>query len=135
MRYLASEKLEIIRTVEGSHLPVKQTLDMLGIPRTTFYRWYDLYVDGGYCGQRLQISGAGRRGPPYRRAPRLGPRPFTISDVNSFRGSFVWTASLITYQYQAKPCHCSCRVAPIIERIDLGYPANPTRVLICLTAP
>ena len=25
MRYLASEKLEIIRTVEGSHLPVKQT--------------------------------------------------------------------------------------------------------------
>lgn len=41
MRYPASEKLEIIRTVEGSHLPVKQTLDMLGIPRTTFYRWYD----------------------------------------------------------------------------------------------
>ena len=31
MRYPASEKLEIIRTVEGSHLPVKQTLDMLGI--------------------------------------------------------------------------------------------------------
>ena len=36
MRYPASKKLEIIRTVEGSHLPVKQTLDMLGIPRTTF---------------------------------------------------------------------------------------------------
>ena len=50
MRYPASEKLEIIRTVEGSHLPVKQTLDMLGIPRTTFYRWYDLYVDGGLGG-------------------------------------------------------------------------------------
>ena len=47
MRYPASEKLEIIRTVEGSHLPVKQTLDMLRIPRTTFYRWYDLYVNGG----------------------------------------------------------------------------------------
>ena len=28
MRYPASEKLQIIRTVEGSHLPVKQTLDM-----------------------------------------------------------------------------------------------------------
>ena len=40
MRYPATEKLEIIRTVEGSHLPTKQTLDMLGIPRTTFYRWY-----------------------------------------------------------------------------------------------
>jgi putative transposase len=29
-------------------LPVKQTLDMLSIPRSTFYRWYDLYVDGGF---------------------------------------------------------------------------------------
>ncbi len=48
MRYPASEKLEIIRTVEGSHLPTKLTRDMLGIPRTTFYRWYDLYVEGGY---------------------------------------------------------------------------------------
>ena len=48
MRYPASEKLEIIRTVEGSHLPAKQTLDMLGIPRTTFYRWYDRYVEGGF---------------------------------------------------------------------------------------
>ncbi len=47
MRYPAPEKLEIIRTGEGSHLPVKQTLDMLGIPRSTFYRLYDLYVDGG----------------------------------------------------------------------------------------
>ena len=47
MRYPATEKLEIIRTVEGSHLPTKMTLDMLGIPRTTFYRWYDRYVEGG----------------------------------------------------------------------------------------
>ena len=48
MRYPASEKLEIIHTVEGSHLPTKQTLDMLGIPRTTFYRWYDRYLEGGW---------------------------------------------------------------------------------------
>ena len=48
MRYSASEKMEIISTFEGSHLPVKQTLDMLGIPRTTFYRWYDRYVDVGF---------------------------------------------------------------------------------------
>jgi len=47
MRYPASEKLEIIRTVERSHLPAKRTLDMLCIPRTTFYRWYDRYLDGG----------------------------------------------------------------------------------------
>ena len=37
MRYPASEKLEIIRIVEQSPLPVKQTLDKLGIPRPTFY--------------------------------------------------------------------------------------------------
>ncbi len=48
MRYPASEKLEIIRTVEGSHLPTKMTLDTLGIPRTTFCRWYDRYIEGGF---------------------------------------------------------------------------------------
>ncbi len=47
MRYPASEKLEIIRLVEGSHLPIKRTLDKLGIPRTTFYRWYNKYLSGG----------------------------------------------------------------------------------------
>jgi len=47
MRYPASEKLEIIRLVEGSHLSTKRTLDNLGIPKTTFYRWYDRYLSGG----------------------------------------------------------------------------------------
>jgi transposase-like protein len=47
MRYPASEKLEIIRLVEQSPLPVRRTLDKLGIPRTTFYRWYDRYLLGG----------------------------------------------------------------------------------------
>ena len=36
MRYPASEKLEIIRLVEKSHLPVRRTLDKLGISSTTF---------------------------------------------------------------------------------------------------
>ena len=43
MRYPASEKLEIIRLVERSHLPVRRALDKLGIPATTFYSWYDRY--------------------------------------------------------------------------------------------
>lgn len=47
MRCPASEKLEIIRLVEQSHLPTRRTLDKLGIPRTTFYRWYDRYQTGG----------------------------------------------------------------------------------------
>jgi len=46
MRYPASEKLEIIRLVEQSHLPTKQTLDRLGIALRTFYRWYR-YLNGG----------------------------------------------------------------------------------------
>ena len=33
MRYPASEKLEIIRIVEQSHLPGSRTLEKLGIPR------------------------------------------------------------------------------------------------------
>ena len=43
MRYSASEKFEIIRLVEQSHLGVRPTLQMLGIPKTTFYSWYDRY--------------------------------------------------------------------------------------------
>ena len=37
MRYPASEKLEIIRMVEQSTLPVQLTLHQLGIPKSTFY--------------------------------------------------------------------------------------------------
>jgi transposase InsO family protein len=47
MRYPAAEKLEIIRLVEQSHLPVRRTLRHLGIPRATFYRWCDLHQAGG----------------------------------------------------------------------------------------
>ena len=57
MRYPASEKLEIIHLVERSHLPIKQTLDKLGIPRTTFYRWYDRYqVAGPECQRRSKST-------------------------------------------------------------------------------
>ena len=47
MRYPASEKAEIIALVEQSHLPAKRTLEKLGIPRATFYRWYDRYRASG----------------------------------------------------------------------------------------
>ena len=43
MRYAAAEKLEIIRLVEQSSLSVRRTLAQLGIPRSTFYCWYDRY--------------------------------------------------------------------------------------------
>jgi transposase-like protein len=47
MRYPAAEKAEIIRLVEQSHLPVRRTLEKLGIPQATFCRWYNLYQTGG----------------------------------------------------------------------------------------
>jgi putative transposase len=47
MRLPASEKLEIIRIVEQSHLPARRTLEMLGIRPSTFYRWVDRFQVGG----------------------------------------------------------------------------------------
>lgn len=47
MRYPTTEKLEIINLVEQSHLSARKTLDKFGIPRSTFYRWYDKYQMGG----------------------------------------------------------------------------------------
>lgn len=47
MRYQASEKFEIIRLVEQSVLPARKVLDRIGIPWSTFHRWYDLYRNGG----------------------------------------------------------------------------------------
>jgi len=46
-RSSASEKREIIRLVEESSLSVKQTLAELDIPRSTFYRWYERYLEAG----------------------------------------------------------------------------------------
>ncbi len=48
MRRTASEKMEIIRLVEGTDLPARQTLRQLGVPRSTFYGWYQRYVEQGF---------------------------------------------------------------------------------------
>jgi putative transposase len=47
MRLPGSEKLEIIRIVEQSHLPARRTLEKLGIRPSTFYRWLDRFQTGG----------------------------------------------------------------------------------------
>ena len=59
MRCPASEKLEIIRLVEQSHLGVGSTLDKLGIPKTTFYRWYDRFLAFGDAGLEDRNSSPG----------------------------------------------------------------------------
>lgn len=50
MRYSQAEKMEIIGLVEGSDLSVTQTLGQLGLPRSTFYDWYQRYQQRGYEG-------------------------------------------------------------------------------------
>ena len=50
MRYKQGEKMEVIRLVEQSPLSAKKTLAQLGINRSTYYNWYDRYVENGYDG-------------------------------------------------------------------------------------
>ena len=57
IRYSPAEKLDIIRLVEESDLPVKRTLEELDVPRSTFYRWYDRYLTDGYEGLADQKPG------------------------------------------------------------------------------
>ena len=48
MRYSQSEKMQIIRLVDESAVSVKQTLFELNINRSTFYKWYHRYQEGGF---------------------------------------------------------------------------------------
>jgi putative transposase len=105
MRYPASEKLEIIRLVEQSHLPVRGTLEKLGIPRPTFYRWYDLYQTGGLEALEDRPSRPSRvwnRIPDEVREkvlqlaldePELSPRELSVRFTDQ-QGSFVSEASV-----------------------------------------
>ena len=54
MRLTQSEKLEIIRIVEGSELGVNRTLRELGIHKSTFYTWYNRYLERGASGLALK---------------------------------------------------------------------------------
>ena len=50
MRLSASEKYEIIQEVTTSEIGVKRTLKSFGIARSTFYKWYQKYLENGYDG-------------------------------------------------------------------------------------
>ena len=50
MRLTAAEKMEAIRMVQSSELPLTLTLQHLGIARSTFSRWYKAYLTDGYDG-------------------------------------------------------------------------------------
>lgn len=95
MRYPTSEKLEIIKLVEQSHLPVRRTLEKLGIARATFYHWYGLYRSGGpeaLADRRSRPSRVWNRIPdPMREKivglalgePTLSPRELSVRFTDS----------------------------------------------------
>lgn len=47
MRYTKDEKMEIIHIAERSELSLKQTIKELNVSKSTFYNWYNKYLDGG----------------------------------------------------------------------------------------
>jgi putative transposase len=50
MHYSQKEKYELIRLVEQSDLGVIRTLRELKVNKTTFYKWYNSYLENGYDG-------------------------------------------------------------------------------------
>ena len=50
MRLSANEKLEIIQVVTQSEIGVNRTLRELGIGKSTFYKWYNTYLEKGDAG-------------------------------------------------------------------------------------
>jgi len=50
VRITPAERMETIRLVEGSKLSIRRTLAELDVPRSSFYRWYQAYLDDGYDG-------------------------------------------------------------------------------------
>ena len=69
MRRTAAEKYELIRLVEGSELPVRQTLRELRLTRSTFYRWYERYLRHGRAVLEPRPPAARRYSSPVRLRP------------------------------------------------------------------
>jgi len=105
MRYPASEKLEIIHLVEQSHLSARHTLQKLGIPRSTFNRWYDRFLAGGVDAledRRSRPNRVWNRIPEEKRdqiielalnEPELSPRELAVTFTDT-RGYFVSESSV-----------------------------------------
>ena len=69
MRRTASEKMEIIRLVEQTDLPVRATLRQLGVPQSTFYSGYQRYQLEGFNGLHDQKPPAQ---PRWNALPKAG---------------------------------------------------------------
>ena len=71
---LSEHKLEVLRAVEASELPVLEVLDQLEIPRSTYYRWRHHFRRRGLAGLAGPSPGieTGLESDP---AQRTGPDP------------------------------------------------------------
>ena len=103
MRYPASEKLEIIRLVEQSHLPVRRTLEKLGIQPARFYRWYDRLQTGGL--EALEDRASGRRASG------------TASLTQYANGSFNWPWTSPSYHHGNWPRASLIRQTTLCQRL------------------
>ena len=57
---LSEHKLEVLRSVEASELPVRKVLDQLEIPCSTYYRWRHSFRQRGLAGLRDRPPGSRR---------------------------------------------------------------------------
>jgi|TARA_B110001469_G_C9550317_1_gene273059 putative transposase len=72
MHHTQSEKMEIIRLVEQSDTGVTRTLKDLKVHKTTFYKWYNTYLENGYDGlARKQNKRCGGRNKKTKRIETL----------------------------------------------------------------
>ena len=72
IRYSAEEKETIVLSVKRSELSIVQALKRLGIPRRTFYNWYQRYATGGVNALRET---------PYRRQTTWNRIPDHIRQI------------------------------------------------------
>ena len=88
MRYSPSEKTEIIRLVEQSPLLTRRTLEKLGIPRSSFYRWYDRYQRSGPEPSRIALHGRIGSGTVSQRLSAARLSTWRWFNRNSARGNW-----------------------------------------------
>ena len=72
LHYSAEEKETIVLSVKRSELSIVQALKRLGIPRRTFYNWYQKYATGGVNALRET---------PYRRQTTWNRIPDNIRQI------------------------------------------------------
>jgi transposase-like protein len=148
MRYPAVETAEIIQLVEQSHLSAKRTLDKLGIPRATFYRWYDRYREGGVealADHRSRPDRVWNRIPDDVRGqiidlalelPELAPRELAVRFTDE-RKYFVSEASvyrlLKAHDLITSPAYAGIKAAnefkdktTAVNQTSSGRPTSPT---------